>query len=325
MAMNGSPRSVADATRFTSNTPHAITKASASNSSSKKASLSQPNSPSSATSSLASQGRMPSPGSPRHAHHETLEERVRRLRAAHLAAKRHEISRFDRVVDASRKYFDAAHKFVVTGLIGFSGVALLVTAYATVDMMMYNRKRRTEFFALQKQLQADSLEAARLAYMTGNATEEQAALVEEATARAKQSGVSLPPLLSSPRAPQPPGGQQEAVGSSATTAWAGEALTETGSLSGADEAQAPQRKKGFKEWLFGGLKKDDELARDSGLSGVARTADESQRAFKDKATAAFEQERENQRRGGPLDRLGLEGDKPSNSSSNSSEGKKGWW
>lgn len=53
---------------------------------------------------------------------ETIQQRVRRLRAAHLAARKHDTSRFDRVVDVSRRYFDAAHKFTVLGLIGFSGM-----------------------------------------------------------------------------------------------------------------------------------------------------------------------------------------------------------
>lgn len=54
---------------------------------------------------------------------ETMEERVRRLRAAHLAAKQHSVSRMDRVIDGSRRLFDAAHKFTVMGLIGFSGTS----------------------------------------------------------------------------------------------------------------------------------------------------------------------------------------------------------
>ncbi|KAI0139172.1 hypothetical protein F4776DRAFT_54161 [Hypoxylon sp. NC0597] len=326
MAVDYGPRSVADATRFTSNTPHANAKA---------ASNPPPpsSSPSSATSSSPSrppQSRMPPPGMPRPLAPETIEERVRRLRAAHLAAKRHETSRFDRIVDASRRYFDAAHKFTVLGLIGFSGLALFVTIYATADMMVHNRKRRNEFFALQKQLKADSLEAARLAYITGSATEEQMALVEEAEAKARQSGVSLPPLLSAPK-PVGPTTDGHPVEGVERSAWPGEAMVES-SMSTADEIAKP-KKKGFITWLFGGLKKeeaseeslnfDDEAAAaasgPSSRSSIAKTVDGSQKALKEKAKAAFEQERENQRKGGPLDQVGLNG-KPS------SESKKGsWW
>ncbi|KAI0836541.1 hypothetical protein F5Y06DRAFT_105485 [Hypoxylon sp. FL0890] len=326
MAVDYSSRSVADATRFTSNTPHANAKAASNPPPTSSSSSSATSSP-----SQSPQNRMRPPSMPRPSAPETIEERVRRLRAAHLAARRHETSRFDRIVDASRRYFDAAHKFTVLGLIGFSGLALFVTVYATADMMVYNRKRRNEFFALQKQLKADSLEAARLAYITGSATEEQIALVEEAEAKARQSGVSLPPLLSAPKpvAPVAEGAAVEGVGRSV---WPGEAMVEN-SMSGADEVGKP-KKKSFTSWLFGGSKKeeaseerlnfDDEAAAagssPSSRSSIVKAVDDSQQVLKDKAKAAFEQERENQRKGGPLDQVGLNG------KSGSGEGKKGsWW
>ncbi|KAI2633260.1 hypothetical protein GGS26DRAFT_590857 [Hypomontagnella submonticulosa] len=325
MAIDYSPRSVADATRFTANTPHANAKPPSNSSAS---SSNSPPSPSS-SSSQSPRSRMPPPGMPRPSAPETMEERVRRLRAAHLAARRHETSRFDRIVDVSRRYFDAAHKFTVLGLIGFSGLALFVTVYATADMMVYNRKRRNEFFALQKQLRADSLEAARLAYMTGKASEEQIALVEEAEEKARQAGMSLPPLLSAPK-PASTATEGRTVESTERTVWPGEAMVES-SLSGADEVEKPKRK-GLTGWLFGGLKKDEaseeplnfeqeSAAAASGpRSSITKTIDESQQALKDKAKAAFEQERENQSKGGPLDQVGL-GGKP-----NGGEPKKGsWW
>ncbi|CAJ2504730.1 Uu.00g121240.m01.CDS01 [Anthostomella pinea] len=345
MAVGGTPRSVADATRFTANTPHANTKAGASNaasSSSPSPSSSKPSSMSSPSSVAArrppQKGGMPPPGMPRPMQQETIEERVRRLRAAHLAAKKADISRFDRVVDYSRKYFDAAHKFTVMGLIGFSGLALLVTVYATADMMMYNRKRRNEFFALQKQLKEDSLEAARLAYMTGKASEDQIALVEDATAKAKQAGVSLPSLLSAPQTPAPAGGREldtrvvPADAHAERTVWPGESMVGS-SMSGANDDTTTQQKKTgwFKSMLFGGLKKDEEepQAREQGqlnfneeekAASSGWAADGSQHALKEKAKAAFEQERDNQRRGGPLDNLGLE-DKPKGDEKK----KTSWW
>ncbi|XXG95354.1 hypothetical protein Hte_001616 [Hypoxylon texense] len=332
MTIDYSPRSVADATRFTSNTPHAQAKA---------PSTSTSTTPSSATSSPPQASPRPShnrtnapvPGRPGPSSPETIEERVRRLRAAHLAARRHETSRFDRIADVSRRYFDAAHKFTVLGLIGFSGLALFVTLYATADMMVYNRKRRNEFFALQKQLRADSLEAARLAYMTGTASDEQVALVEEAEAKARQSGTSLPPLLSVPK----PAAEAPAIGATGRSAWPGEAIVES-SMSAAEEVEQP-KKKGFKAWLFGGLKEEEEVreetlnfededeaaaaATTSGLhsrSGISKVAEESRQVLKDKAKAAFEKERENQRKGGSLDQIGS-GENQSNGESK----RRGWW
>jgi hypothetical protein len=55
---------------------------------------------------------------------ETMEERVRRLRAAHLAAKQHNASKMDQIIASSRRLFDAAHKYTVMGFIGFSGMSL---------------------------------------------------------------------------------------------------------------------------------------------------------------------------------------------------------
>ncbi|KAI1108737.1 hypothetical protein F5Y14DRAFT_61715 [Nemania sp. NC0429] len=355
------PRTVADATRFTANTPHANAKStpatSARSSGSPNVSSTSSSSPSSSAPSLSSSSASSSsppssPASPSSAsshaiprragasvgvgrggpgtpiHQETMEERVRRLRAAHLAAKQHSVSRMDRVIDNSRRVFDAAHKFTVMGLIGFSGIALLVTVYATADMMMHNRKRRNEFFALQKQLHEDSLEAARLAYMTGTATEQQIALVEDATARAKETGVALPSILSVPQRAAPAAGRESTPESEAGA----------GNTEGAEGPKAG----GITGWLFGGLKKEEVSDDDAVLSpaddrwrttstnaaasatATATTSsptDDVAGALRDKAKVAFEQERENQQNGGPLDQLGQ---KPATPRADTEGKKKGW-
>ncbi|KAK7942622.1 uncharacterized protein PG986_011735 [Apiospora aurea] len=357
MAKIGSPRSVAEATLFTSNTPHAnIKKASADATSSSSsaaaaaASSSQKAAPtmSSTRSAAASASRSPAaaPWKPmqppggmpplgnRPAAPETLDEKVRRLRAAHLAAKNHDVSRMDKVIGGTRRYMDAAHRFTVMGLIGFSGLALVVTVYATVDMMMYNRKRRNEFFAMQQTLQSDSLDAARLAYMTGKASDEQIAMVEDATERAKQAGVPLPKLLNPARTAATTEADASASSFTATTStadktvWPGESM-QGASLSGAGEAEEPKKKGGLSSWLFSGLKKEDTAAgaesssssslnfknEEAAASGrVMRAIDEQ----KDNVKAALETERENQRKGGPLDQIGLNApqEKPQ---------KKGWF
>lgn len=53
---------------------------------------------------------------------ETPEERVRRLRAAHLAARNAQISRFDRIVERSRGVLDTAHRVTIMALLGFTGM-----------------------------------------------------------------------------------------------------------------------------------------------------------------------------------------------------------
>jgi hypothetical protein len=90
MAARSGPRSVIDATRFTSTTPHATSKH-----------------PLPASRSTQPQS-------------ETPEQRVRRLRAAHLAAQNARTSKFDRVVGGSRKFFDGAQRVTIWTLVGFT-------------------------------------------------------------------------------------------------------------------------------------------------------------------------------------------------------------
>ncbi|KAL6890645.1 cytochrome oxidase c assembly domain-containing protein [Trichoderma evansii] len=171
MASRMGSRSVKDATRFTSTIPHATSK--------------------SATSAAAAPRTMRIPG-------ETPEQRVKRLRQAHLAAQQAQISRTDRVIDASRRFFDVAHRWTVGGLVMFSVVAGVVSVYSVWDMLRYNRARRAEWIEAQKKFEADELATARIAYLKGDATEEQILLVEEANREAEEKGIRLPSLLSPP-------------------------------------------------------------------------------------------------------------------------------
>ncbi|GAO16644.1 hypothetical protein UVI_02012640 [Ustilaginoidea virens] len=175
MASRIVPRSVKDATRFTSTTPHATSKSAVART------------PPSAT-------PRPSPRVPG----ETPEQRVRRLRQAHLAAQKAQVSRTDRMIDASRRFLDVAHRWTVGGIVVFTAVAGVVSVYSVWDMLQYNRARRAEWIEAQRKLEADSLAAARIAYLRGDATEEQVLLVEEANRDAQEKGVKLPPLLSPP-------------------------------------------------------------------------------------------------------------------------------
>lgn len=140
MAKIGSPRSVAEATLFTSNTPHANIKKASAGATSTPASQTNTTTMSSRSAAAASAARsaaaaaaaprkpLQKPGMPSSPmggaggnRPESLDEKVRRLRAAHLAAKNHDVSRLDKVIGGTRRYMDAAHRFTVMGLIGFSG------------------------------------------------------------------------------------------------------------------------------------------------------------------------------------------------------------
>lgn len=65
-------------------------------------------------------------------------------------------------------------------------------------MFQYNRARRTEWVEAQKKFEADELATARLAYLKGEASEEQILLVEEANREAEVRGIKLPPLIGAP-------------------------------------------------------------------------------------------------------------------------------
>jgi len=314
MAITAHPRSVSDATRFTPTTPHAASK-------SATASGGGGDPPS----RFAPPDRSPlqPPSGP--VRRETPEQRVARLRAAHEAARRAGVSRFDRVAAVSRGVFDRAHGVTVTALISLTCAydplscllpclspprlgeppsapplsALVVqpakrtpprdtvlagfaTLYTAVDMWSRNSRRKAEFFETQRRLEADSLEAARLAYMRGDATPEQVAMVDEVREqlRAREAGAEgpggafkMPSILSAPAARR----SDEVLPAAA-------AEKETPS--------SPPRVLSFEE-------------------KQASVAD-----IKDRARAAFEAEKQNQKRGGPLDRVGLEEAKG---------GKSSWW
>lgn len=103
MASRMGPRSVKDATRFTSTIPHATSKTAGA-----------------AGGRAAAAAPKPSPRIPG----ETPEQRVRRLRQAHIAAQKAQISRTDRVVDASRRFLDVAHRWTVGGIVVFTGMSV---------------------------------------------------------------------------------------------------------------------------------------------------------------------------------------------------------
>lgn len=119
MASRVSPRSASDATRFTSTTPHAASKAAAPSTPKPKQQQPSPHAKTPAATKLSSTPKNPSGGN--RLPGETPEERVRRLRAAHEAARKAQTSSVDRVLGGSRRFFDVAHKATVIGLVGFTG------------------------------------------------------------------------------------------------------------------------------------------------------------------------------------------------------------
>lgn len=218
------------------------------------------------------------------------------------------MSRFDQILAKSRPFFDSAHRITVLSLVGLTAVAGLLTAYTAYDMLRYNRKRKAEFIEAQRQMGADSLEAARLAYMRGDATEDQISLVEEANSRAGPAGgegFKLPSILSAPkpitREEEAPAQSEQAAGSSAS---------------------GEKKSSGFFGWFSSSGTGGDSAA--SGSKDPPRTLEDKQEMLR-KAREAFEKERENQRSGGPLDRLGTQDAATASAQPTGNEQpKKGW-
>lgn len=185
-------------------------------------------------------------------------------------------------------------------------MAGLVTAYTAADMIMYNKKRKAEFIEAQKKMEADSLEAARLAYITGKATEEQTALVEEYLEQEREAGRPKPSIFSSfPSvigAPTPITKENETTDQTTTQSVSDAATWPTQRETTTDEQQ-PAEKSGLWGWLTGSLKKEDvAAAKAPTLVGAVK---QETGLIKEKALEAFEKEKENQRKGGPLDKVGL--------------------
>ena len=179
-------------------------------------------------------------------------------------------------------------------------------------MLRYNRARRAEWVEAQKQLEADEVSTARLAYLKGNATEEQILLVEEANREAEAKGEKLPPLLA---APSHRTHFEEHVGPAL----------------GGDRPGTTETKKGKGVFgIFSGILANEEQGEDVGTSeerlGYESLSEEDDatgmresdmiRSIESKAKEAWEKEKENQRRGGSLDQLGLE---------TAAAPKKSWW
>lgn len=205
-------------------------------------------------------------------------------------------------------------------------------------MIMYNKKRKAEFLEAQRKMAADSLEAARLAYMTNKATPEQVIMVEEALEREQGSEGSifskLPSIIGAPKAitPEQHGGSKDGVAGAAAAAWANAQTRETQPQ---QTQETPKKAGGIRGWFSSSLGKSEDSEdptkrfgyeslseEDDGLgvrdSDLVRAIEEKQALIQEKAHRALEREKERERSGGPLDRVGIDAAK-------SAPASKKWW
>ncbi|CUS09189.1 unnamed protein product [Tuber aestivum] len=123
------PRSVADATRFTPTGPHAFTRT-----------------PMSAA-AAATTG-------------ETPQQRVARLREAARRAKLDQISAVDKIIDRGRVWADKAHRIVAISLIGATVLCGGFTIFASIDMVLYARRKKRAYLEEQRALKTTDSAAA---------------------------------------------------------------------------------------------------------------------------------------------------------------------
>jgi len=123
------PRSVADATRFTPTGPHAFTRTTLS---------------AAATATVG----------------ETPQQRVARLREAARRAKSNQISTVDKIIDRGRVWADKAHRVAAFSLIGATVLCGGFTIFASIDMVLYARRKKRAYLEEQKALKTADLAAA---------------------------------------------------------------------------------------------------------------------------------------------------------------------
>lgn len=179
-------------------------------------------------------------------------------------------------------------------LIGAIVIAGGVTTYALSDMMIYNRRKKREWFADQQEQFRVALAAAHTALASGTATEQHLDFLQ----REEEHAISLR---------------------------AAEEEKKRWSLT--------QRIKGLlysglkmdfgDEWRLGANVPSEKESEGPQENQILKAIEERRSQLRSTATTAFATEKERQRNGGPLDQLGTTGAK--NSGSQSEEPKAGGW
>ena len=179
-----------------------------------------------------------------------------------------------------------------------TAVAGVVTIYALGDMIVYNRKKKREYFAEQKAIAMAELHSAQEALARGTATEEQfAILIRENKLPNQASKASV---------------------SDSTDFGKAQAAMQQGAGKIAEESKGAWAT--AKSWIFAGLKKEEEIEDETARLGyegtsedddvmgerssdIARAVAARKIEMEQKAREALEREKKRQLEGGPLDRL----------------------
>ncbi|KAE9966378.1 hypothetical protein BLS_007042 [Venturia inaequalis] len=122
---------------------------------------------------------------------ETPLQKVTRLREAARKARAANESPAERLIERGRLWADRAHRFTTLSLIGFTAVAGVVVAISLGDMVVYNRRKRNEWYVVQQELHKRDLIAARSAMSEGTANEDQILLINQERLREEAEAEKL--------------------------------------------------------------------------------------------------------------------------------------
>lgn len=185
----------------------------------------------------------------------------------------------DKIIVRGRVFADIAHRTTTLFLIGCTFVAGGVTVYALGDMIVYNRKKRAEFFAEQKAIHQNAVHKAQQSIASGTATVDEIEFLE----REKNHDQYLAETA-----------RQKAAKKGIFQR--GKEWMFSGLSNGEEEiSKAAESAEEFvKEEVHRGQEK---------TSDALRAMEDKKTQLSDKAKQAFADEKERQRTGGPLDQL----------------------
>lgn len=173
-------------------------------------------------------------------------------------------------------------------LISITVVAAGITVYALGDMMIYNRKKRAQFYEEQKARHASAIHTAKYAIANGIATPEQIAFIR----REEDHDAELAAFAKA---------KKESGVFRKTKNWLFSGLKneEEG-----EDAGSSERRLGYE----GMSEEDDSMGERE--SDIVRALEDKKMAITEKAKQAFAAEKERERTGGPLDRIGTNSAQP---------------
>jgi hypothetical protein len=185
---------------------------------------------------------------------------------------------------------------LLTGL-NRTGIAGVVTAYALTDMILYNRKKKRQYFEEQRALEEAALHNAQVAQRNGTASQEQLELLRSKgmNKQVTDDTSDVQKIAAAVGIAKESGGQKSEGLFASAKNWL------FGSLKNEEEGDDfADRRLGYE-----GTSEDDDVYGTS-ESDILKALEAKKQEVEMKAKRALERERRAEKEGGPLDRLGTE-------------------